>query len=242
VFPIGVMQQAGRFGLVFATSTTDRDLLQAGEAGRVRAFLDRLERIRKDLGCEVLSMAGILPSTSLRLRVGPVAAHAQRSVRTTAQLALRAGLRLADPRGIPAEAPVVVLGGRGGVGTELVAALRHAGREVVVWDRGDDPQPTSVEPSSPLLVIDVSRPGALGGVAARIPAGSVVLSDVYPEPTASTARRLAERGIELHHLAGLPGRIFPVLPGAYRGVIPCCAVLDPLQGTPVVRAIGERTR
>jgi len=242
LFPIAVMRQQGGWGLVFATSANERDILHADARPRLERLAERIARIARGLGCSTVSMSGILPGACLRAGIGVLREEAERSVRTTARLALRAAETTATANSLASNAPLVVLGGRGAVGAHVVEAAGRLGRRVVVWDVRDQKEHERLHPDTPVVLLDVSRPGALDSIAERLPRGSVILSDVYPEPSPATVRRLEQIGLRVHHLAGVRATMMPSLPGAYGEVVPCCAAIDPVRSVPVVRVLGGSVR
>lgn len=220
---IGVYRVGRAWGLAFASPATADELV-----GRDTALLDsvlsRLGTISRLVRATHIRLAGVIPGHLHRIghplgatEIGDVVANA----------VFDATCRTLPECGLPDSTPVVVLGGGGFVGQRVVGHLQRAGLPHVVVDpaRGRSAIPQQLERER-VLVLDMSRPGGLRVHVERIPPGSVVLSEVFPEPDRADVLRLKRMNCRVLHIAGVGARVYPSLPGSYAGAVPCCAILD----------------
>ena len=170
-----------------------------------------------------MSYAGILPTVLRANRLLRGDSGAETTCRAIGQ-AIRDIVR--QPRS-KTFAYLVVLGGRGRIGRQLIRHLSNPDAgicmmlpSICVIDKGDD-----VPANHPILLINCALPGAIEEHAASIPSHSVVLNEVYPAPNRQTIDTLTRRHVKLFHVSGVRGSAWPTFPGEYRGAIPCCAAL-----------------
>jgi hypothetical protein len=227
---IGVFKQGGRWGLICASPVTEPEFMDCANAGNLAILVERLERVRKIIGARQLSMAGVLPSFLGRASTGPCAvrctdhtAHAVRqAVREVSHQYLQGQMH-----------QIVILGGAGRVGRAVHALLREDGVSAAVIDTAlPESQVYSCaraasSASSVVLLVDVSRHGALEKHLDLLPAGSIVVNDVFPEPDRRVLELLRARRIGLVHLSGVKAKVVPPLPHGYLGAVPCCAIHAP---------------
>ena len=131
---------------------------------------------------------------------------------------------------LPPDVPLIILGAKGFVGSALSIALEH--REIWGVDVGDS-WPSHLADQRHLLV-NVSNRRALDDFVDNLSQQTILLNEVYPEPSASQRRRLRERGIPTYHVVGVEAFVFPSMPKAYAGGIPCCAAWLADDITPIV--------
>jgi len=89
-----------------------------------------------------------------------------------------------------------------------------------------------------LLLVDVSRHGAIQRYLHDIPDGTVFLNEVFPEPTRDVLAEFQNRNIAAYHIAGVPAEVYPSLPLGYRNALPCCAIHSSNVGEPILRRIS----
>ena len=120
---------------------------------------------------------------------------------------------------------IVLLGGAGRIGRAVHARLKADGLDPIVID------PTFRRPnlmkdlgSVSMIFVDVSRHGAIERYIHDLPVGSVVLNEVFPEPSREVIKHLQRRKITAYHIAGVKADVYPSLPYGYRNAVPCCAI------------------
>lgn len=229
---IGVFRHRGRLGLSFGIPNLETQIKDTANAENVVLLQQRLERIRRMLGAEYASLAGILPSVLARL--GKEDAHVVRQRHLTARVVLAALEKVMARHALDRATPVLVLGGRGYIAGEV---LRQAtGFNVTSVDAGDFPQFESFvakHRGHAAVVVNLSKSGALSEYLDHFWPGIIVLNEVYPEPVRDELARLEGKGVTCHHIAGVAGGAWPPFPRAYRGGIPCCAALPLARGEDV---------
>ena len=230
---IGLFKQGGRWGLVCGSPVTEADFMDPANEKHLVRLIARLERIRKLLGARQLSLAGILPGFLAQRLAEP----APRSTADyTAQMVVRAIQRVRHEYFGEQAHPVLLLGGAGRVGRAVRSLLRQEGIEPRVIDpaAGQTEENPGVQR---LLVVDVSRHNVLEQYVDQLPAGSVVLNEVFPEPRLRVLEALRRRGVQVLHIAGVRATVLPPLPFGYSGAVPCCAIHAPDFAEPVLKRL-----
>lgn len=221
---IGIFRQSGRIGLSFGIPNVEAQIKEDINAQNVILLQQRLEKIRRRLGADHKSFAGILPSTFARL--GKEDSHVVRQRYLTARAVLAALDKVIELHALGPAVEVLVLGGRGYIAGEVLRLA--AGRSVTAVDIGEFARFeafVAARRGLPLIVVNLSRSGALADYLGHFWPGVIVLNEVYPEPSREELDRLSRNGVTCHHIAGVPGSSWPPFPRAYRGGIPCCAAL-----------------
>ena len=231
---VGVMCQEARVGLVVAIGATEPELMDQRNTGRLKLVVSRVEQIRNLLRAKEARYAGILPGVLFSKRIRR---HTQ-ELDIAVDALLKAECLVRQSVNYGEDVPIVVLGGRGHVGKELVRRL--AGRQVYCVDTQKSGQQDEWPKhliGCPTLLINVTRPGVLQNYLDRFWPELVILNEVYPEPTKAELDGLMSLGCSAYHLAGIVGTVFPSLPGAYRGAIPCCGARKTATYRVVVRRL-----
>lgn len=221
---VGWYRQNGRWGLIFGIPDMEDSLRDDRNATQVLGLLTRMERARRLVGAERKIFAGILPSTFARL--GAHDDHLEEQRHFTAEAVVSALDQVMASERLGPETPIVVLGGKGYIATEVIALCQ--GRPLLSIDL--DGMNFFIEISvhmkgRPALVINLTKSGALIEYAPHLWPGVVVLNEVYPEPGPDELAALERQGVACFHVVGVPGVAVPAFPRAYRGGIPCCAAL-----------------
>ena len=120
--------------------------------------------------------------------------------------------------------PIILLGGAGHVGRPVGETLWTAGHDVHVVDprHGRRELPVALR-GSPCLLVDVSRRGVIGDYVPQMWPGLVVLNETFPRPASAHVDAMTAAGVDVYHLSGVAGAIFPPLPFGYENAVPCCA-------------------
>jgi hypothetical protein len=222
--PIGVLSQAGDWGLVLASPVTERDFLDPANQASFRRLLDRISRIARLCGARDINLAGILPGVIAG--AFPIDARDSRPIVIRALIAAIAELSETRLAGFPP--PIILFGGAGRIGRALRQAPEMARATLYVVDPAEGASASLSDlrhklGGGPVLLVDLSRKGALAASADQLWPGSVVLNETFPRPSRALVARLAARGVEVWHLSGLAGRVWPELPHGYEDAVPCCA-------------------
>lgn len=229
---IGVFRHRGRLGLSFGIPNLESQIKDAANAENVILLQSRLESIRRMLGADYASLAGILPSVLARL--GREDAHVARQRHLTARVVLVALDKVMRLHALERDTPVLVLGGKGYIAGEVLRLTD--GRNVTSVDVGEFARFedfVAAHRGRPLVVVNLSRSDALTDYLGHFWPGVVVLNEVYPEPVPTELAQLERNGVTCHHIAGVAGGAWPPFPRAYRGGIPCCAALPLAAGEEV---------
>jgi len=219
---IGVFRQGRRWGLICAAPVTEAEFSDPTNAGNLDRLVRRMGRIKMLLGVDQVSFAGILPNV-LRGRYPQRIDDYDRD--HTSEVVRRAVLELRRQHFRDRDHRVVLLGGGGRIGQAVHKRLKADGIDSVVIDSAVPSAPAlrDLRPIS-LMLVDVSRHGVIQRYIPELPAGTIVLNEVFPEPSQDVVALLKSRKIVAYHLAGVKAEVYPSLPLGYRNAVPCCAV------------------
>lgn len=195
-----------------------------------------MERLRRTLGAEQKTFAGILPGLFHKHGIINHPPEAD----TTADIVAASIERLVEENAGHPFDDVVLLGGAGFIGTRLAERL-HDRFKVHIADTA---VPDSIAEAEPVfragcVVVNLASARALDGISDWLGSGSIVLNEVYPEPDEAVIRQLSKRGVRCFHVAGVEAKAFPPFPRAYAGAIPCCAAWSSAEAVPKVRELGS---
>ena len=221
---VGFYRQGGRYGLIFGIPNLEDEVRDEQNAPRLIELMSRMEAAQRSVGATRKVFAGILPSMFSRNGIDNDHLAEQRYL--TARAVLQALDQVIALHGLSQDVPVLVLGGRGYIASEV---LRLCGdRNVSSIDVAEfDKFRRFVDESRghPAVVVNLTKSGALLEYARELWPGVIVLNEVYPEPSAAEISELEARGSSCYHIVGVEGDAWPPFPRAYRGGIPCCASL-----------------
>ena len=211
---VGLMWQEQYSSIVFAISASETELSAASTHNLV-SLVDRIEVLQRSLGARSIAMAGILPSLLRARRLRYSGIEFDITCRAVAR-AIEKMISSVQPECMS----IVVLGGRGLIGRNLVRTLALIQNTLPVYavDKGDE-----LFSYSSSLYVNCTQPGFIENQWQMLPSGSVILNEVYPAPNLEVVSRLEDKGVKVFHVAGLPGRMLPGMPGEYKDAIPCCA-------------------
>jgi hypothetical protein len=213
----GAFRQGKGWGLTFAVTSSEAELIDARNAGRLRALAGRMERIRELLRADRCALAGVLPSVLASRGVSRDTAEAD----VAAECVLRAIQQVRHLESLH-QAPVLLLGCRGFVGNRVAARLFHG--RVYAIDRTETVQSQFPElGGARALLVNLTWADVLETYLDQMRSGMVVLNEVYPPPSRRCVQAMRDRGVVVYHLAGVEGFSFPPFPDAYAGGVPCCA-------------------
>ena len=228
---VGIMQQGEASSLVFAISATEEDIRCPTSLGKLNELVQKIEMSRQYFGCSRVAMAGILPSVLRARRLRHTGVEVQITCRAVAKALL---MLLGSLESRPAV--IVVLGGKGYIGRNLVRELgcRQLGIQLVSVDKGDN-----LFDKSNALFINCTVPGFIEQNWRSFPEGSVLLNEVYPAPSHEIVSRLEANGIQVFHVSGLAGKVFPKMPAEYRDAVPCCAAFPGNESNVIIKRLRE---
>jgi hypothetical protein len=235
---IGVFRQGKKWGLICAAPVTEAEFADPKKSVDLGRLLRRLQLMKTILGVDKLSFAGILPTILNRrwpetINDG-VRDHTPEVVRMAIHEVRRKHFdgRLHD---------IVLLGGAGRIGRAVYECLQADGIDSVVVDpaaRATTAFTVQASASASILLVDVSRHGAIQCYVDKMPEGSVVLNEVFPEPSREVLAELANRNIATYHIAGIAADVYPSLPLRYKNALPCCAIHSSDIGEPILKRIA----
>jgi hypothetical protein len=233
---IGVFRQGRRWGLICATPVTEAEFTDPSNAANLDLLLRRLSRIKMLLGVEQLSFAGILPTL---LRRNKSKSIANLDCDRTSEVVRRAVHEVRRQHFAGRKHTVVLLGGAGRIGQAVHERLEADGVEVAIIDSAVPATAAFKELSAvSMILVDVSRHGVIQRHIHELPEDTVVLNEVFPEPSRDAIWELKSRNIAAYHIAGVKAEAYPSLPHGYKSAVPCCAIHSDYIGEPVLMRIA----
>ena len=217
-----MLWQNGRATLIVAVSSHDDHFHDEAHHDRLVELADRMEVLRDMVGARQKTFAGVLPGVLSSRGILTYLPEGDITAAMVAQAVRQVSHEATDEEPLP----VIVLGAHGYIGRRLVDLLRQE-MPVHPVDTAlpDSPWPDHLH-GRPALLVNVANRHALHQHLDRLWPGLTVLNEVYPEPDQAVLTALGQRGISVHHVAGVAGKAFPPFPdayAAYAGAIPCCA-------------------
>jgi hypothetical protein len=184
--------------------------------------LRRLLRIKVLLGVNQMSFAGILPNV-LRAKYPQEMVDDDRD--HTSEVVRRAVHELRRKHFANRHHNVVLLGGAGRIGRAVHARLKADGIEPIVIDSAITTGAALKDVGSlSMILVDVSSHGVIQRYIHELPEDTVVLNEVFPEPSREAVTHLKIRNIMAYHIAGVKAEVHPSLPLGYKNAVPCCAI------------------
>jgi hypothetical protein len=221
---VGLYRQGGRYGLIFGIPNLEDDIRAEENAPRLLELMSRMEVAQRGVGATRKVFAGILPS--MFARNGIENEHLAEQRYLTARAVLQALDQVMAKNGLGPEVPILVLGGRGYIASEVLRLCRDRKvRSIDVAELEEFRRFVDECRGQPAVVVNLTKSGALLEYARELWPGVIVLNEVYPEPSTAELAELEARGASCYHIVGVEGRAWPPFPRAYRGGIPCCASL-----------------
>lgn len=232
---VGCYLQDGEWGLTFGVSSTEEDYQAEQNAPNLEALEKRMESLRVLIGAATKTYAGILPSV---LSKSGFRLQEETERLNTISLVRRAISIILESQCLPSQTPVLVLGGRGYIGSDLIQQDAH--REWLCVDQQDQgafDQICAPVKGQALVILNLSRQGVLRNYISKLWEGCIVLNEVYPEPSKGEIELLAARGILCYHIVGIRAKAWPPFPRAYQGGIPCCAAINTTSGEAIIKLL-----
>ncbi len=219
-WPGGLLWQNGRLGIMFVISANNGSFVDQSNLDNLRHVVERMERLRQLLRAKYKTFAGILPGVLQSQGLLKTAPEAE----ITALAVVQAIDKIRRLEALSSDVPVVVLGGSGFIGRRVVGLLKD--QQVYSLDtavgQGRQDWPKHLV-GQPLIVVNITVKSAISDYIDLMWPGTVVVNEVYPEPSFEVADRLKQQGCSLWHVVGVKALALPAFPRAYQGAIPCCA-------------------
>jgi len=232
---IGIFRQGKKWGLICAAPITELDFTDAKNSANLLRLIRRLQRIKGILGVDKLSFAGILPTILNRRWPETIA----RGEDHTPEVVRRAVHEVRRKHFNSSPHDVVLMGGAGRIGRAVQNCLKVDGINSIVIDPAA-PATASIKrlSSTNILLVDVSRYGAIQRYLDEMPPGTVVLNEVFPEPSSDVLSEFKNKNIMAYHIAGVTADVYPSLPLGYGNALPCCAIHSSNMGEPILKRIA----
>jgi hypothetical protein len=233
---IGVFRQGKKWGLICATTVTEAEFTDPRNSVDLGKLLWRLQLMKTILGVDKLSFAGILPTILNRRWPETINDGVRDHTPEVVRMAIHE-VRRKHFNGRPHD--IVLLGGAGRIGRAVYECLKAHGIDSIVVDPAARATAAfKPQTSASILLVDVSRHGAIQSYVDKMPEGSVVLNEVFPEPSREVLAELANRNIATYHIAGVTADVYPSLPLGYRNALPCCAIHSSDLAEPILKRIA----
>src|SRR5271163_675201 len=196
---IGVFRQGQRWGLICAAPVTEAEFIDPKNTPNLGRLLRRLLCVKMLLGVNQMSFAGILPNV-LRAKYPQEMVDDDRDL--TSEVVRRAVHGLRRKHFGNRNHNVVLLGGAGRIGRAVHARLKADGIEPIVIDSAITTGAALKDVGSlSMILVDVSRHGVIQRYIHELPEGTVVLNEVFPEPSREAVTHLKTRNIMTYHIA-----------------------------------------
>jgi hypothetical protein len=201
--------------------------MDSANTENLNRLLGRLETIRRVTGARQISLAGVLPSF---LQRSDEHSHGGTSYTDHTPEAVYQAIRWVRKKhfhSVPHK--VVLLGGAGRIGRHVRERLAGDGIETVVLDLVAVSVRELVPDTAtgPILFVDMSRRDVIERYVHDLLPGSIVLNEVFPEPSRRVLESIKARNVPVIHISGVKTEVFPPLPFGYSGALPCCAIHSP---------------
>jgi len=171
---------------------------------------------------------GLAISSSILFSKGIISHPVERDV--TVKAVFQGLDKLKSAEKLLPDVPAIVLGGEGFIGSELV---RGGGKKFHSFDVGLGKSFSVLFErlrDRPIIVLNVTKKGALASYIPYLWPEAVLVNEVYPEPTEKELQRLKETGATCYHIVGPRGKAWPGFQRGYAGGIPFCTSFWPEDG------------
>ena len=219
-WPCGLLWQNGKLSVMFCISASNGQFSDPKNLEKVRCVCDRMDLLRHLLAARGKTFAGILPGVLYCKRIIKEAPEAD----LTATAVCQAIDLVRNQEDMNPQVPIVVLGGRGFIGRRVVKLLDGLPVYCIDVADGSSKQEWLCQlEGQRVIVVNITLNNALADYVDDVWPGTVVINEVYPEPSRDVLDRLKRTGCACYHVVGVKAVALPSFPAAYRGAIPCCA-------------------
>lgn len=233
-WPCGLLWQNGRLTLMFCISATNDHYNDPANVEKIRHVSERMEALRQLFGANRKTFAGILPGVLYFKRIIKEAPEAD----LTAVAVSQAINLVKEKESLEFDAPVIVLGGKGFIGRRVVKMLDESTTYSIdsADGQGKNDWPAQLN-GKRNIVVNITLNNAINDYIDVIRPGTVILNEVYPEPSTEIMEKFSAKDCQCYHVVGVDAMAFPPFPSAYRGAIPCCAAWPSAKMKVVVRKL-----
>lgn len=214
-----------RGGLSFGITSNDDDFRNPENKAKLLKLYHDVDFIRRIVGAKQTTFSGILPGVFVALGIVEEGKSLENA--NTVKVVLKAVDEVVKLEEMPADCPVVVLGGRGFIGRRIAELLESKGRKVYPVDIKDGTVIPSHLRGTAAIILNITKTGALSQYIPCLWREAVVVNEVYPEPPALEQELMRARGLRCYHITGVKASALPRFMKAYKGGIPCCAAYLP---------------
>lgn len=223
---LSIFRQNKKWGLTFAISATERDFYESKNRDQLRSLIIKMESLRQRIGADQKTFAGILPGLFVSREIMEGSESPEK--RTTIRAIQQALEYVKQTEGLSKETPVIILGGAGFIGKAFAET-----------DQSNNYYPLDINSREyfiglvekffgrPLILLNLTKKGALSEYIPYLRPGAIVLNEVYPEPSKTEVAAIKAKGASCYHISGVKGKAWPSFPRGYEGGIPCCASFLP---------------
>jgi len=234
---IGTLKQGNKWGLILGVTMTEEEFTKPDNRIYLDNTLKKIKNIASLFEINEINMAGILPSYLAKIKDNP---ELEKTNNKAAKVTFQAIIKVLQSYDNNKEIPIILLGGMGSVGQKVYSLLcRNNYLEIFIVDRKlqNNDFPSNLSGKIALLV-DISRKGTLEHYSRQFWNELIILNETYPEPDSESVRKLKETyNMSILHISGVEGSIYPSLPYAYSGSVPCCAIHDTSVITPILKKL-----
>ncbi len=238
-FPCGLIVQNNKLIIMFAVSMTEKHLRTATDKDKLKVELnevvEKMENIRLALSANMKTFSGILPGMFIAFDIHTETSEAH----LTASVVVKAIEHVKKVERLDVDTPIIFLGSGGWVGRHLVPML--AGNDVYKIDlkdgQGENSWPDHLYGRS-VIVLNVTMDGAIDNYIKKFWPRTVVINEVYPEPSQEVLKKIHESESCCYHVVGVRAFSIPSFPKPYNGLAtPCCSAFDSKDIEAVVRKL-----
>ncbi len=220
-----VIKQNGYWCLSFGITSSDDDFRNEVNLPKLTKLYRDVDFIRRVVGAKQMTFSGILPG--IFVSRGIVKADGCPEDKNTVKVVMKAIEQVLRLENMLSNCSVIVLGGRGFIGRKITELLEITGRKVYPVDIKDNTEIPSQLRGLSVIVLNITKEGALTEYIPCLWREAVLVNEVYPEPSTQERDLLRTRGIKCYHVTGVKAYALPRFMRAYKGGIPCCAAFLP---------------
>jgi len=239
-FLAGIFCHDGGIGLKFFVSATEEDFSsEEGRSSGLGKLNNKMDHIRSILHASDVTYSGTLPGILFRNGLHLNGKERQKVVKAVVKAIDKVRFR----EGFSEDCPIIILGHKGFVGSEVRKKLgedRCYGVDLDPKTKLPDYKswPDHLQGQNAILV-NISRAHQLEKYSNYIWKNLVLLNEVYPEPNEDSVHLYCAKGGNMYHLVGNVGWSLPSFPRAYAGGIPCCASWDYAGADTVIKRLSN---
>ncbi len=219
--PMGIFKHGDHYGIMFAITKNEDEFEDPKNHDYLQNLVHRGEYIQKLIKANFVKFSGRLPGI---LHKNKIKRSNSSEIDTTVEIVNLAIRQVIDGVGYKQGCPIIILGGKGHVGSKLEKLLLGFELHIVdIKNGGKASWPHELENTKSILVNLVGS-RAFSTFIPKMWKGLVVINESYPEISKEDLSKLTNKGIEAYHIVGVkPHFCFPSFPYPYTGGIPCCA-------------------